>query len=73
MSIFLSPDEVKDLTGYTRHADQRRWLRDRGWTFEENANGRPIVLRTYAETRLGGTTVKPAEKRPNFAAIQKAA
>ena len=73
MSIFLSESEIRELTGRVRQADQRRWLRERGWMFEENANGRPIVLRTYAETRLGGEAAKPAEKRPNFTAIRKAA
>lgn len=73
MSFFLATDEISDMTGYIRHADQRRWLCARGWKFEQNANGRPIVLRSYAESMLGGTTAKQAEKRPNFTAIQKAA
>jgi hypothetical protein len=73
VSIFLDSTEMHDLTGYVRHADQRRWLTDRGWTFEQNANGRPIVLRSHAESRMGGDTGKQAEKRPNFTAIKKAA
>lgn len=72
--MFLTADELHDLTGYQRHADQRKWLTARGWVFEVAATGRPIVARSYAEQRLGGTApkAKPAWQ-PNVAAIRKAA
>lgn len=57
--MFLSDDELLDLTGYRRHADQRRWLSDRGWKFEVSAiTGKPVVSKSYAESRLSGATVK---------------
>lgn len=71
--MFLSPDEILTLTGYRRHADQRRWLTVRGWSFERAASGRPIVLRSFAESALGGQPVPKSEPLPNFAAIRKAA
>ena len=27
--MFLTPDEIRELTGYQRHADQRAWLEKR--------------------------------------------
>ena len=74
--MFLAPDQLADLTGYQRHADQRKWLAARGWVFEVAATGRPIVSAAYAEQRLGGA-VSPAPTlqawQPNLAAIRKAA
>jgi hypothetical protein len=74
MALFLTPDEVHDLTGYKRHADQRRWLSDRGWTFETAATGRPVVARSYAESRLGPSeSTAGGPWMPNVAAIRRAA
>lgn len=72
--MFLTNDELRDLTGYLRFADQRRWLTGRIWHFEIAATGRPIVSRAYAESRMGGGE-KPSvqEKQPNFASIRKVA
>lgn len=74
MALFLTPDELHDLTGYKRHADQRRWLSDRAWTFETAATGRPVVARSFAESRLGAPDRATAGAwMPNLAAIRKAA
>lgn len=73
--IFLTPEEIHDMTGYQRHADQRRWLTGRGWLFEVSCTGRPIVGRAYAEQRLGFKTApNPAvreEWKPNVAIFKK--
>jgi hypothetical protein len=50
--MFLSPDELLELTDYRRAADQIRWLTDHGWKFEVGATGRPKVLRAEAERRM---------------------
>lgn len=78
MSLFLTPAEVGELTGYERPADQARWLRDRGWIFELNAQRRPIVLRAYAEGRMGGARSQGSAAatgyhippQPNFDALK---
>ncbi|MCG9057457.1 DUF4224 domain-containing protein [Laribacter hongkongensis] len=31
--------------GFIHPADQRRWLTDKGWLFEINAAGHPVLLR----------------------------
>lgn len=74
MSMFLTADEVAELTGRKRTADQLKWLLLRGWLHEVNAAGRPIILRSYAENRLSGRkpnqpAISPATQ-PNFGAIK---
>lgn len=65
--MFLSDDDLFELTGYRRNADRRRWLKNHGWKFETNAiTGRPVVLRSYAESRLSGEVIK-AEPKLNMA------
>ena len=50
--MFLTPDELVELTGYKRPSAQARWLRDRRWRFELNAAGQPRVARAYLERRM---------------------
>lgn len=54
-SEFLNPTELAELTGYKHIAAQRDWLKKNGWTYVENAYGRPIVGRYFARTQLSGT------------------
>jgi hypothetical protein len=70
MSIFLSRDEIKDLTGYVRAADQVRWLKSHRITHLVNAAGIPIVSRATIENVLGlpGTSSAPSE--PNWGALR---
>jgi hypothetical protein len=56
--MFLTPEELKTLTGYELAAWQRRWLDSHGWIYERARNGRVSVSRAYAESRLSGTVVK---------------
>lgn len=70
--LFLSKNEIAELTGYKLSAHQCRWLRERGWVFEQNCNKHPIVGRSYAKSRLGGSDhgdTAPRITRPNFAAL----
>jgi len=65
--MFLTNEEICELTGYKRHTAQCRWLADRGYRFEVNSLGRPVVLVSIVERRLqpsGRTT-----KQPNFEAL----
>lgn len=72
-TIFLNADEVRELTGRAKPADQHKWLKHAGWLHELNAAGRPIVLRSYAERRLSGLrtdTIVSGELMPNFDALR---
>lgn len=71
--MFLTDAEIVTLTSYKRHADQRRWLTERGWVFETAANGRPVVARSYAESRMSGPQAASVAWTPNIASIRKAA
>jgi hypothetical protein len=52
MGLFLAPEELAELTDYTRASDQRRWLEEHGWKFEVSRTGRPKVLRAEAEQHM---------------------
>lgn len=65
--MFLTDDELRDLTGYQTPAGFARWLDSRGWRYERARGGRVIVSRHYAETMMGGGSQRVAQ--PNFAAI----
>jgi hypothetical protein len=61
--MFLSDDEVADLTGYQLPAYQRRWLIGNSYPFEIDAHGRPKVLRSYTEARMGGKVATTREPK----------
>ena len=68
--MFLNDAEIIELTGYIRHADQRRWLTKRGWKHEISANGRPIISKSYTEAMLSDAQ-KPREWAPNLSAFKR--
>lgn len=53
MSLFLTPDELRELTGLRVPAYQCRWLEKHGYPFETNASGKPKVLRAFLMQKLG--------------------
>ena len=68
-ALFMSVEQVEELTGVRQHAAQRRRLRAQGVVFRERADGFPVVLVTDL------TAAKPAvpgSSRPNFAAVHRA-
>ncbi|MBI5107630.1 MAG: DUF4224 domain-containing protein [Rhodocyclales bacterium] len=69
--LLLTPGEVQEITGFKMNRLQVAWLRQKGWRFELNATGRPIVARRYAEKMLGcdGDEGR-AHHMPNFGALR---
>lgn len=63
MSLFLSNDELHELTGLCQSAAQRRWLETHGWCYEIAANGRPKVARLYFERKMLGVVATPDNTR----------
>lgn len=63
--MILTPEELEALTDSDRPCEQRAWLTARGWVYETGKRGRPKVLRSYAEAKLGGA-VQAKEWRPDF-------
>lgn len=54
MTLTLSRDEMKDLTGTDRRAHQRKNLDAMGIPYRVNAAGWPVVLRSAAIKALSG-------------------
>lgn len=71
--MFLTQSELEALTGYAQLGRQRRWLDSHHWIYENASNGRVVVSKAYAESRLSNS--QPARVKPamNLAAIKKAA
>jgi len=68
--FLLTPDEVQDITGFKLNRLQVDWLQRKGWRFEINAIGRPVVARKYAENKLGCADEFGVVLRPNFGALR---
>lgn len=56
--MFMTPDEVADMTGYLRPKDQVRWLQAEKFGYLIGADGKPKVLRQVVLARLGGYAEK---------------
>ncbi|MFZ6864698.1 DUF4224 domain-containing protein [Undibacterium sp. Ji67W] len=75
--MFLTEDELRELTGYAYRSRQIIWLKKNNWKFEVTAQLRPKVARSYFELRLGGTTnttitnLNEQTPRPNFGALSQ--
>ncbi|HAJ72272.1 MAG TPA: hypothetical protein DCO68_09370 [Methylophilaceae bacterium] len=67
--LFLDTDEIYQLTGFKLASAQCRWLLDNGYPFDKNASGKPKVLRSYLEKRLGQPGISLNHETPNFAAL----
>ena len=65
--MFLTLDEIEDLTERKRKADQVAWLRKNRVPFLIGANGHPRVSREFIARKLGGGT--PETPEPNFAVL----
>lgn len=75
--MFLTNDELRELTGYVYRSKQILWLKKNNWKFELTAQLRPRVARSYFEVRLGAAASISAiahvdqAPRPNFGALSK--
>ena len=49
--MFLSTDELQELTGYKKPALQRKWLTQNGYSFDVRGDGRPVVSVVHYEAR----------------------
>jgi hypothetical protein len=65
----LTAAELYELTGYRSAAWQTKWLKARGWKFEQGRDG-PKVLRAYRDQRMGVIASAPAAGwKPDFSRI----
>lgn len=68
--FLLTPEELQEVTGFKLPRLQVDFLNRKGWRFEVNAIGRPIVARKYAEKMLGCAEEEAVVLRPNFGALR---
>ncbi len=68
--IFLSSQELKELTDLKIPKAQMRWLDKNKYPYEISAAGKPKVLRSYLFDRLQNTLNKTQSAEPNFDAIR---
>lgn len=66
--MFLTRQEIEELTDYKLAEFQCRWLKSHGYSFEVGASGRPKVLRVHVEQKLGVSAVS-IQSQPNFDAL----
>ena len=70
MNTFLAPEEIYDLTGYKRPASQRKWLIEKGYSFDVRRDGHPVVGRAHYEGRHNRNFGKRLSE-PDLAALDK--
>lgn len=63
--MFLTANELTELTGYCRPSCQIRWLRQNGWPLVVGGDQRPKVLRSVLQARLGDNP-PPAANEPTL-------
>lgn len=66
--MFLSREELEELTERKRKADQVAWLRKHRIPFLVSASGHPRVSRSFVESVLTGKR-SVTEPEPNFEAL----
>jgi hypothetical protein len=70
--LFLSDEQLADLTGYARPSAQVRWLQRNGVTHYVRADGRPRVPVTAIIAPLAGASpATPASAGPNLDAVRR--
>jgi hypothetical protein len=61
--MFLTPDELKELTGFAQPKKVMAWLDQQGYRYRVNGKGWPSVLREVVILDLRGQTT---ERRPQL-------
>lgn len=73
-SLFLSREELEQLTGYKKPSAQARALNAMGIEYRERPDGAVIVLRSHLEAILGGgADPQPAPPEPDWSGLDDAA
>lgn len=74
--LFLTADELAELTGFRSARGQARWLDKNRWRYAVTGSGKPRVTRDYFGSRVGAAASAAslagaalAPEQPNFAAI----
>ena len=63
-NMFLTPEDLYELTDLKRSAEQLCWLRERGYAHDIGVSGKPKVLRAEVERHLIGGKGKANSRGP---------
>lgn len=71
--MFLTDDEIKELTGKSRRASQAKVLNSLGIVHKTRPDGSVVVLRAHVEAILGGKIRQPDRPttEPNWQALNE--
>ena len=64
-ALFLSAEDLRELTGYTQGAAQVRWLQKNGVPHTVRADGKPRVVPAALSPNQ-----KPVARGPNYDAVR---
>lgn len=71
--LTLTPEQLYELTGYKRGAEQARWLKENGFKFRLDRLGKPRVDRAHYENKMGCKLATTSDRvdgaSPNWAAL----
>lgn len=62
LNMFLTSQELAELTGYKYKSLQVKWLISHGYKFDVARDGRPKVLLSFIEHTLGGKKFERVSK-----------
>ncbi|MBX3619494.1 MAG: DUF4224 domain-containing protein [Rhizobacter sp.] len=77
--LFLTADELEELTGFKSARGQARWLDQHRWRYALTCSKKPRVSRDYFSERVGARPAGGAPaagagagaEQPNFAALDR--
>jgi hypothetical protein len=72
VQMFLTSDELAELTDSHRRQDQAKWLRANQFVFFYSRLGNIKVLRAHVEVQFGLRENVSPDPEPNWAAFEKA-
>ena len=67
--MFLSREELTQLTGFKRRSPQINWLTQNGYTFDVRADGWPVVLIEQLQVRQVSQKRLHRATEPDLAAL----
>ena len=72
--IYLTQQEITDITGYQKRSCQVAWLRDNGFTVKIRADGSPLIARANYLRVMGADPQehKSTDQEPDFSSLQNA-
>lgn len=76
-TLFLTSDELEELTGFKSALGQVRWLDQNRWRYALTCSKKPRVARDYFQERVGARVGGTAgnqlatTEQPNFAALDR--